>query len=280
MEPRDTTLDGPHGPLGVRVYPADAPAGPVVVWAHGGGFAAGSIDMPEGDWVARAFAARGITTVSVDYSLAPIEPGSRWADREPHDGVRYPIASEELESALSWTREHVAEWGADPDRLAIGGASAGANLAAGVVVRLLQTGRSLPAQVVLAYPTLHAVQPDVPADLVAALADAGLSAQFAPPAVREMYENYLGGSVDTADAVAAPGTATEGELVGFPPTTIVASDVDELRVSAEAFSRTLDSVGVDVRCTLERGTRHGHLNRPEEPGAEATIDAFVARLVG
>ncbi|WP_110590029.1 alpha/beta hydrolase [Microbacterium suaedae] len=278
MDPRDTTLAGPHGPLGVRVYPADAPSGSVVVWVHGGGFAAGSIDMPEGDWVARAFAARGITAVSVDYSLAPVEPGSRWAEHEPRDGVRYPVASEEIAFALAWARERAGEWGADPSRVAIGGASAGANLATGVVVRLLRSGQPLPSHVVLAYPTLHAVQPDVPAALADALAEAGLSEQFAPTAVREMYENYLGGSVDTADAIAAPGTATEGELVGFPPTTIVASDVDELRVSGEAFARTLEGAGVDVVCTTEPGTRHGHLNRPEEPGAEPTIDAFVARL--
>ncbi|WP_156761752.1 alpha/beta hydrolase [Microbacterium karelineae] len=278
MRPRDVTLDGPHGPLGVRVYAAEAPTGAVVVWAHGGGFAAGSIDMPEGDWVARAFAARGITAVSVDYALAPIEPGSRWADHEPHDGVRYPIASEEIECALAWARDRAAEWGGEPSRVAIGGASAGANLATGVVVRLLKTGRALPAHVVLAYPTLHAVQPAVPVELAAALADAGLSAQFAPAAVREMYENYLGGSVDTADSIGAPGTATDGELVGFPPTTIVASEVDELRVSGEAFAHSLAGVDADVRCTVESGTRHGHLNRPDEPGAEATIDTFAARL--
>lgn len=279
MDPRDTTLDGPHGPLLVRVYPAASPVGPGLVWAHGGGFAGGSIDMPEGDAVARAFARRGIPTVSVDYALAPIAEGSRYGD-EPRDGAYFPVASEELAFALDWAREHAGEWGADPSRVAIGGASAGANLATGVVVRALRAGTALPAHVALAYPTLHAVQPEVPEGLATALASAGLQDQFSPPFVRAMYENYLGGSVDAADAVAVPGLATEGELVGFPATTIVTSEVDELRVSGETFAASLEGIGVDVRLTMQHGTRHGHLNRPEEPGFEETIDAFAERLAG
>ncbi|GAA1957255.1 hypothetical protein [Microbacterium deminutum] len=63
----ELTLDGPHGPLTVRVYAPDVPAGPGLVWLHAGGFAGGDPDMPEADWVAAQFARRGVTVASVDY---------------------------------------------------------------------------------------------------------------------------------------------------------------------------------------------------------------------
>src|SRR4051812_10555493 len=91
----DRTLAGPHGPLGVRIYVPPAPAGPGLVWLHGGGFAGGDLDMPEADWVARQFAERGVTVVSVDYQRAPLPQA--WAEMlglEPTGGVHYPIASE------------------------------------------------------------------------------------------------------------------------------------------------------------------------------------------
>uniref|UniRef100_UPI002898DDBF alpha/beta hydrolase fold domain-containing protein n=1 Tax=Microbacterium sp. TaxID=51671 RepID=UPI002898DDBF len=89
----DEVLDGPHGPLRVRVYVPETPAGPGLVWAHGGGFAAGEIDMPEADWVARSFADRGIVVVSVDYSLAPFPRTWAAAAGAPERaGVHYPVA--------------------------------------------------------------------------------------------------------------------------------------------------------------------------------------------
>ena len=77
------TQQAPYGEADglVRVYPADvATARPTagLVWAHGGGFAAGDLDMPEADWVARSLAERGITVISVDYALAPTPQA--WAD--------------------------------------------------------------------------------------------------------------------------------------------------------------------------------------------------------
>ena len=73
------TIPGPHGDIPLRVYPATATATgtgaaplPALVWAHGGGFAWGDLDMPEAHWVSQQLAARGITVVSVDYRLAPV----------------------------------------------------------------------------------------------------------------------------------------------------------------------------------------------------------------
>ena len=265
-----TPFDAGHGL--VRVYPADAAAArprPGLVWAHGGAFVVGDLDMPEADSVARAFAARGITVVSIGYQLV--------SDGTGH----YPAGSDDVIAAWSWTIGQCEALGIDPARLAIGGASAGANLAAGAVLRLLgrepsETGPRLPAGIFLAYPTLLAAQPAPGPELRAALDANPAADRFGPDAVRYMYERYLGGPVEDAPLPAVPGLAEPSDVVGFPPTIIVNGDVDELRVSGELFAATLAAAAVPVELALEPGTQHGHLNRPDEPAASATVDRVAA----
>lgn len=286
----------------VRVYPADAATErptAALVWAHGGGFAAGDLDMPEADWVARTLAARGVTVVSVDYRLVG-------------DGCRYPAPSDDVITAWRWTLEHAGELGIDPGRTAIGGASAGANLVAGSVLRIsthtdvpvaaiidsaggapapgaapevaqetrAPSARSvaMPAGVFLAYPTLLAVQPAPDAALRALLDENPGADRFGPHAVRTMYEGYLGGPVDDAPLAAVPGLAAASDLAGFPPVLMVNSEADELRMSGEVFAATLAEAGVPTEVVTEAGTWHGHLNRPDEPAASVTIDRVVRWL--
>lgn len=263
----DEILDGPHGALRVRIYRPVEPTGHGIVWAHGGGFAAGDLDMPEADGVARGLAAHGATVVSVDYRLAPLAPGA--------EGVRHPVASEEVGFAFTWA----AGAGLARGPWAIGGASAGANLAASATLRLRHTGGALPALVALAYPTLLAVQPEPDADLRAALDADPVADRFGPAVVHAMYANLLGGDPAEADVYAAPGLAGPDDLAGFPPVLMVNSDVDELRVSGELFAATLRRAGTDVEVVREPGTQHGHLNRPEEPAASVSIGRFAARLL-
>ncbi|MGJ0390953.1 alpha/beta hydrolase [Microbacterium sp. CGR1] len=272
----DQVLDGPHGPLRVRVYTPENPAGPGLVWVHGGGFAAGELEMPEADWVARSFAERGIVVVSVDYALAPFpRVWAAAADAPERHGVHYPVASDEVEHAFRWAVDS----GLAEGPWSIGGASAGGNLATGAALRLSHGSGPVPALAVLAYPTLHAVQDTPDAALRAAL-DADPEADtFGPEPVRVMYENYLGGPVDDADLYAAPGTASVDELSRFPATIMINDEVDELRVSGEAFGASLRSAGVDLDISTEPGTRHGHLNRPEHAAATASVDRFAARIL-
>ncbi len=285
----------------VRVYPADAAAArPTagLVWVHGGGFAAGDLDMPEADRVSRELAARGVTVVSVDYRLVG-------------DGCRYPAPSDDVIAAWRWTLGHVDELGIAPARAALGGASAGANLAAGSTLRMLaratvgegaiidsaggapapgatpevaqetralSANLDLPAGVFLAYPTLLAVQP-TPDAALRALLDANPEADtFGPARVRAMYEGYLGGPVEDAPLPAGPGLAAASDLAGFPPVLMVNSETDELRVSGEVFAATLAEAGVPAEVVTEPGTRHGHLNRPDEPAASVTIERVVRWL--
>jgi acetyl esterase len=275
-------MDEPYSAAGglVRVYPPTSPPGMIpngagLVWAHGGGFAGGDLDMPEADGVARALAARGVTVVSVDYALAPTPPARAGAiGVSARGGAHYPAASDDVIAAFRWAFDSEL----CPGPWALGGASAGANLATGATLRLLRDVGLSPALVVLAYPTLLAVQPQPDAALRAAL-DADPEADtFGPDAVLGMYENYLGRPVDGAPLPAIPGLATADDLAHFPPTLMINGDTDELRVSGEHFAATLASAGRDIAVITEPGTRHGHLNRPEEPAAAASIDRIAARL--
>ncbi|WP_372983820.1 alpha/beta hydrolase [Microbacterium sp.] len=272
----EQVLDGPHGPLRVRVYTPTSPVGPGLVWVHGGGFAAGEIDMPEADWVAQSFAERGIAVVSVDYALAPFPRTWAAAAGAPErEGVHYPVASEEVEAAFRWAVDS----GLAEGPWSIGGASVGGNLATGAALRLSHSPGPFPALAVLAYPTLHAVQAAPDAALRAAL-DADPDADvFGPDPVRGMYENYLGGPVDGGDVYAVPGTASPAQLSHFPATIMINGEVDELRVSGEAFGALLRDAGVEIDISTEAGTRHGHLNQPELAAATASIDRFAARIL-
>lgn len=263
----------------IRLYPADAPTGAGLVWAHGGAFAAGDLDMPEADFVARSLAARGITVASVDYRLAPTPP--EWAVRfgaTERDGDHHPAASDDVRRAWEWMRQNARRWHVDPERLALGGASAGANLAAGAVLRLLEDGGDLPADVVLAYPTLLAVQPEPDEEVARAVAGLPDAERFDPEDIKGMYDNYLGRDSADAPLVLVPGRATVDDVRGFPPTLIIDSEADTLRISGEVFAATLRAAGRPVDLVTEPGTRHGHLNRPEEPAATRSVERIAARL--
>src|SRR4051794_17839471 len=130
-------VDGPHGPIPVRVYTSGTGSDrPSLVWMHGGAFVMGDLDMPEADRTAREVADRaGAVVVSVDYRLAV-------------GGVHYPVPLDDVVAVVRWVRDHPAELGLDPARIAVGGASAGANLATGAVLRLRDEDGWQPAALV------------------------------------------------------------------------------------------------------------------------------------
>ena len=111
------TIPGPYGAIPIRVYRAAAePApNPALVWAHGGGFAWGDLEMPEAHWVSQQLAARGITVVSVDYRLAPVS-AALTVSEPARAGVLFPVASEEVAAAVGWAAAHAAAYGIDPAR--------------------------------------------------------------------------------------------------------------------------------------------------------------------
>lgn len=259
----DSRIDGPHGPVPVRIYgSADAAYG--LVWAHGGAFVAGDLDMPESDWVARQIAAGGAVVVAVDYRLAP---SPEWSDRWGSGrsvGHRFPVASEELSAAFTWAAS--SELRTRPWFL--GGASAGANLATGATLRLRDAGGPSPAGLVLAYPLVHAELPPLSPELARTYETIPEEKRFSPETVLALNLNYVSDRADLANAYAFPGGH---DLVGVPPTLIVNSERDSLRASGERFAAELALAGADVTLVREPGTWHGHLNDPATDGAHRTI---------
>jgi xylan 1,4-beta-xylosidase len=261
----DREIPGPHGPIPVRIYRpvSGEPSGAGLVWYHGGAFLGGDLDMPEADLVARGLVTRTAgVVVSVFYRLCV-------------DGVHHPVPHDDAYTAYRWTRDHAAELGIDPGRLAVGGASAGGCLAATVALHGRDDGFA-PAKALLAYPVCHAAMPPGSEEYGTVMAQLPPALGFPPEATAALNWNYVGSDPATADGYAFPGHATE--LGGFPSAYIENCEFDELRASGEEFGRQLASVGVDVEVVTAAGVPHGHLNAIGSPLTAATLDRFAARM--
>jgi acetyl esterase len=118
MDVEDRTVPGEPG-VPVRIYRPHQAQG-AIIWLHGGGWVVGDLDT-EHPWATRLADGSGAVVISVGYRLAPEHP--------------FPAAFDDAYAVLTWTAEHAAELGIDPDRIAVGGHSAGGGLAAGVALR-------------------------------------------------------------------------------------------------------------------------------------------------
>ena len=245
VDVRDEVAPGPHGDVPVRVYGRPDGERPCLVWLHGGAFRMGDLDMPEADWTARQVAARAdAVVVSVDYRLCV-------------GGVTYPAPHDDTVAAVRWVRDNASTLGVDSARISLGGASAGGNLAAGAALKLRDEDGWVPAALLLAYTTLHAVVPPASPSLAPLLDDVPTLLRFLPENRRGITENYLGGPASRADGYAMPGGAV---LEGLCPVLLLNSEYDDLRASAEVFAGQLAVAGVDVRQVLVPGMLHGFLN--------------------
>src|SRR5215218_3666619 len=267
VDVRDEAAPGPHGPVPVRIY---TPTGgdsdrPCFVWLHGGAFRMGDLDMPEADWTARQVCDRAdAVVVSVDYRLCV-------------GGVTYPVPHDDAVAAVRWVRENAAALGVDPARISLGGASAGGNLAAGAALKLRDEDGWVPAALLLAYTTLHAVVPPPSPSLAPLLTEIPRILRFLPEDRRSITENYLGGPAGRADGYAMPGNSV---LEGLCPVLLLNSEYDDLRASAEVFAGQLAAAGVDVRQVVAPGMLHGFLNL--DAGIEPVDEALrlMAGTVG
>jgi acetyl esterase len=252
-EVRDLGVPGPAGEIPVRVYrPAGEGPLPVVVWLHGGGWAVGSLDTYDAPLRALANAS-GAIVVSVDYRLAPEH--------------RFPAAVDDTLAAVRWAGATAAELGGDPARLAVGGDSAGGNLAT-VAARRLRGELDLRLQV-LVYP----------------VTDAGVNT----PSYREFSERYgltaanmqrywdlyLDGA-DGTDPDASPLRATD--LAGMAPAYVLIADHDVLRDEGVAYAEALERAGVPVTLHRRPGTIHGFFRwlKATDVAREAVEDAGAA----
>ncbi|MEU4236958.1 alpha/beta hydrolase fold domain-containing protein [Actinoplanes sp. NPDC026619] len=269
-------------PFRVRTYQPPQPGGAVLVWMHGGAFMFGDLDMPEADQVARELAGRGVTVVSVDYTLAPLDalpallpPGGPGPDAplppppmSDRPRARFPVASLQVAAAFEWAVESFGEV-----RVSLGGASAGANLAASAAMRLRDAGGVQPASLLLVYPVLHGEVPPVDEELQAMLKELPAFLTFPKAAMMAINENYAGEALD--DPYVYPAGH---DLRGLPPAFIVNAEADRLRMSGEGFAAELAMAGVDVTVVRERGTAHGYLNEVGAPAAIRTMERFTTWL--
>jgi acetyl esterase/lipase len=246
-----TAEDALAGTVPIKMVRPASPTG-ALLWMHGGGFVMGSVDDTESLVPAYELPARaGVVVVSVGYRLAV-------------DGVRYPAPLDDTVAAWHWLT------GQGFDRVFIGGASVGANLALGTCVRLRDAGEPLPRGMLLAYPLAHFPVPavDVP----------GLDA--VPPMLRFPAEyqagivhNYVGRLDDLPDDV------IPRSLAGLPEAWIAPAEYDDLRGSGELLARQLAEAGVPVHLELAHGMVHGYLGRgPSLEPVSAVLDAFAAVL--
>ncbi|MDO3638618.1 alpha/beta hydrolase, partial [Mycolicibacterium arseniciresistens] len=234
------TVPTRSGAIAARLYrpnTAVPPSGsPALVYMHGGGFVLGTLDGA--DELCRAIAAGSDwIVVSLDYRLAPETP--------------YPAALDDCIDGYAWLLRSASALGIDPDRIAIGGDSAGGNLAAAVCLHRRDEGTVLPVTQVLAYPAVDATF-DRPS--WSEFADAlPLSAADA----RWLWHQYVGPGHRSDDHLAAPMRA--GTLGGSPPALIITAEVDPIRDDAEAYATRLRSDGVPVSLTRHTGVLHGFL---------------------
>lgn len=252
-------IAGPHGPVPVRHYGSGSAV--TLVWLHGGGFFRGDLDLPESHVVATALADRGIDVVAVDYRLAPV-PGLPFIGRHgPRGRRRHPVAADDVRAVLDAVRHEV------PGQLLLGGASAGACLAA-AVTRSLPTG-DRPDGVFLAYGFFHA---RTPRDAAVTRTVRGHRRVTHHPALLDRANRNLVGREASTDA-AFPGGQ---DLSGFPPVLMVDAEHDMMRSSGDRFVAELRSADADVERHVLPGARHAFLNRPGTPDSDAALDLVTA----
>jgi acetyl esterase len=187
--------------------------------------------------------------------------------RKALHGVKFPVPSDDVYAAWTWATEHPDLLDARTGRIHLGGASAGANLAAGVSVRSVAADVEKPASLVLVYPLVHAATPESSAELRASITRMAPAFSFTSEVVAALTEHYAGAAAST-DPVAFAGNA---DLVGQPATLIINAEADELRASGEEFARQLRDVGVKVESITEPGTFHGYLDDPSLAEASTTL---------
>lgn len=245
------------GPVRLRIYePADGVRPhPVLVYFHGGGWVLGSLDSHDG--LCRALAARTpCVVVSVDYRLAPEN--------------RFPAALDDAWTATAWVAEHATSIGADPTRIAVGGDSAGGNLAAVVALRARDRGLAIAHQLLI-YPVTD-VDFDRPSYL-----ENSIGYGLTRDGMRWYWEQYLGPDGDGAQPEASPQRAAS--VAGVAPATVVTVEFDPLRDEGEAYAARLAAEGVPVTYVQIGGLIHGVIRMPAViPRAREVLDACVEGL--
>lgn len=223
-ETRDLTVETSAGSLGLRIYrPAGLPDGPAptLLYLHGGGFVFFSLDTH--DRLMREYAAAGgFLVVGVDYPLAPEH--------------RYPLALNRIVALVRLLGTHL---GIDPERLAVGGDSAGANLALATCLRLRDAGASMPRAILSNYGGFSGNVSDE-----AEAAHGGPGAVLTQDEMRWFFDQYLTDSAQYDDPYACPMAA--GDLTGLSPMLLIVPALDVLTEQSIAIAARMPGTTVSI----------------------------------
>jgi acetyl esterase len=253
---RNFTIAGPAGAIPVRHYRA-ADGAPLLVFYHGGGFVVGGLDSHDA-LCRRISHDAGVHVLSVDYRLAPEH--------------KAPAAADDADAAYRWALEHAGELGADPDKVAVGGDSAGGNLAAVVTQSAHVDGVRLPALQFLIYPVTDFGSATVSKTLFA-------EGYFLSRADMDWFHgHYLDGAdIDGSDPRVAPLLATD--LSGLSPALVATGGFDPLRDEGRAYAQALAAAGVPVDWREYGSLIHAFANFfPLGGGSEAAIADLTSAL--
>jgi acetyl esterase len=237
---RDVVTTGGPVAIPLRVYrPAGVPdttAVPAYIYFHGGGWVIGDLDTH--DVICRQLtAASGAGVISVDYRMAPEH--------------KFPAAAEDAWAATQWIAAHAAALGIDPSRLAVGGDSAGGNLAAVVALMARDAGGPAIKLQVLIYPVTDVMRE------TRTYADFADGYMLTRDSMRWFIAHYLRGKDDASDWRVSPLRAAS--LAGLPPALIITAGFDPLRDEGEQYAGRLRDAGVMVDYACYGGMVHGFL---------------------
>jgi acetyl esterase len=250
----ERTIPGPAGEIPIRVYtPEGSPQFPVLVYFHGGGWVIGDLEVVHGPLTVLANLAHAVI-VSVDYRLAPEHP--------------FPAAVEDCDAAVRWVAANASLLNVDPERIAVGGDSAGGNLAA--VVALMARDRGGPKLIhqLLLYPVTDCTRD------TASYREHG-DGYFLTADLMDWFQaEYLGGGGDPGDWRASPLRAAD--LSGLPPAYVVTGEYDPLRDEGEAYAARLLEAGGTATVARYDGQIHAfaaNLAGVMDEGRRAVEDA-------
>ncbi|MBV9203122.1 MAG: alpha/beta hydrolase [Alphaproteobacteria bacterium] len=233
---RDVSLPGPHGQVACRLYlPDTAEKPPLMIYAHGGGFMQGS--LPSWDPLLRELVTQsGVAALSVDYKLSPEH--------------RFPVAFEEMVAMVRLAAREGAGLGIDPTRLAVGGDSAGANLALTAAVAARDAGERALRFMLLIY-GCFSTDTESPS-----WQRFGRGAGLSQTQMRWIWETYLERSEQQKDWRAAPILA---DLAGLPPAHLIVGNLDPLLDDSDRLATRLKETGVPCQFKIYEGLNHGFI---------------------
>ena len=255
---REITIATGHGGIPATVYtPADEPSA-LLVYFHGGGFSVGS--RLSHDPVARYLASHaGVRVLSVEYRRAPEH--------------RFPAAVDDAVAAFEYAHRHATALGCDPDRIAVGGDSAGGNLAAVAAQQAVRRGGGVPAFQLLMYPPTDFTTRRPSRDLFAR------GSTFTDQNLEWALANYIPPGADRGDPRLSP---LHGDVTGLPPAYIASAGFDPIRDDGEAYADKLRAGGIPVAQSRQADLPHAYLNFVGLGGrfAEAASEAAGALRIG